>query len=156
MEAAEERLITGELIIYWPDGTSDVVGLPPDVARRLDNGGDGSVYPDEATWPPRSLCLTTTRQPSGCGYSFGYDKTTHDNGEALSAARQVLTGWAGKQGHERCWWHPEILEELCGILGVDVGHTTPLLPSRDEFELGCKRFQDGQYSPGRVKPEGAD
>jgi hypothetical protein len=65
-------------------------------------------------------------------------QSTHD------AAKTILQDWANKQGHERCHWHPEILQKLADLFGVEPT-VEPELPPRAEFEEGCKRYQDEEY-----------
>lgn len=58
--------------------------------------------------------------------------------------REVLKEWVSKQGHDRCWYYPDLFNQLCKILCVDAPiHLNR--PSRKEFEFGCERFQDEEY-----------
>jgi hypothetical protein len=57
----------------------------------------------------------------------------------------VLNEWIGKQGHDRCWYYPDLFLKLVEIAGVQP-HEEVRLPPRDEFETGCGRYQDEQYS----------
>jgi hypothetical protein len=63
----------------------------------------------------------------------------------LDQARALLQGWVDKQGHDRCWYYPEVFRELAALLGVKA--TVPEgLPPRPEFEVGCRRYQDEEYN----------
>ena len=59
-------------------------------------------------------------------------------------ARKVIQEWADKQGHDRCWYYPELFRKL-----VDVFEITPtrdqILPPLEEFQKGCKRYQREEY-----------
>lgn len=59
-------------------------------------------------------------------------------------AKAALQNWVDRQGHDRCWYYPEIFRELSEILGVQTT-VTPELPPRAEFEQGCTRYQDEEY-----------
>ncbi len=59
-------------------------------------------------------------------------------------ARAVLQRWVDAQGHDRCWYYPELFTELVRIYDV-VPSREPSLPKRDEFERGCKRYQEEEY-----------
>ena len=59
-------------------------------------------------------------------------------------AKVILQEWANNQGHDRCHWHPEILQELASLFDV---HPTvePRLPARAEFREFCRRYENEQY-----------
>lgn len=59
-------------------------------------------------------------------------------------AKQVLQSWVDQQKHGRCWYYPDIFNRLCEIFEVTPTNE-PNLPSRIQFEIGCKYFQDEQY-----------
>lgn len=58
-------------------------------------------------------------------------------------ARSLLENWANKQGHERCWWHPDILTALANALDVKI--PPPILPLQAEFSKGCDIYKAEQY-----------
>jgi hypothetical protein len=59
-------------------------------------------------------------------------------------AKQMLQEWMNNQGHDRCWYYPEIFRRLCVLFDVKP-EVYANLPSRSEFEQGCHRYQDEQY-----------
>lgn len=59
-------------------------------------------------------------------------------------AAVLLAEWAGKQGHDHCWYYPDVFRRLAEVLGVDVSGPADL-PPRHEFEQGCVRFQNEEY-----------
>ncbi len=61
-----------------------------------------------------------------------------------SEARKLLEEWAGKQGHDRCWYYPEIFRKIATILGANLDAVGEL-PPRAEFEEGCRKYQDEVY-----------
>lgn len=70
-----------------------------------------------------------------------------ENNDKLAAAAkaiEVLTKWANLKGHDKCWHHPEVLSELCGIFGIATDND-PCLPSRSEFKEGCRKYQEVMY-----------
>ena len=65
--------------------------------------------------------------------------------DRLAGARRIVQEWLDKQGHERCWYYPELFKQLASYLGV-TPTTEPDLPPLLEFEEGCRRFQAEQYA----------
>ena len=64
----------------------------------------------------------------------------------LVRVRRLVQDWLDKQGHDRCWYYPEIFTELARAL--DLQHIVlkpPQLPTLAEFKAGCERFQREQY-----------
>jgi hypothetical protein len=74
--------------------------------------------------------------------------------KSLEAQLEYITAivrmWVEKQGHDRCWYYPEIFRELADELGINYPH--PGLPSREEFERGCTRYQKELYLDGKERP----
>jgi hypothetical protein len=66
------------------------------------------------------------------------------NENILQQTKDLLQSWVDKQGHDRCWYYPEIFEQLCKLFEV-VPTNYKRLPSRKAFEEGCRRYQDLQY-----------
>jgi hypothetical protein len=65
--------------------------------------------------------------------------------ERLADARRIVQGWLDKQGHERCWYYPDLFNQLAVCLEL-VPATEPDLPPLLEFEEGCRRYQAEQYA----------
>jgi hypothetical protein len=63
----------------------------------------------------------------------------------LVEARRIVQEWLDKQGNERCWYYPDLFHQLADCLEVTPA-TEPDLPSRPEFEEGCRRYQHEQYA----------
>jgi hypothetical protein len=79
-------------------------------------------------------------------------KPTEDPAEQLRRVRALVTEWVGKQGHDRCWYYPDIFGKIAGVLGVELPKDLGL-PPLPEFEDGCRRYQAEQYGPGaRITP----
>lgn len=77
-----------------------------------------------------------------------------DTERQLAHVRSIVQAWLDKQGHERCWYYPELFEELATVL--DVKQTVPsALPPRAEFEAGCRRYQENEYGKDYGKRRGA-
>ncbi len=74
-------------------------------------------------------------------------------GEGCAVQKQVeslVKEWIDKQGHDRCWYYPDIFAKIAEVLGIPAADK-PALPSRAEFEMGCARYQQEQYG-GPPKP----
>ena len=91
----------------------------------------------------------------GCSVSFDIDVEDkevqdlielwlkeEDNKE--NQVRELIEGWLKEQGHERCWYYPDIFEKIAEILGIKVLLDTKL-PPLCEFQEGCKKYQQSQY-----------
>jgi hypothetical protein len=64
--------------------------------------------------------------------------------EKVQKARAVLQEWVGKQGHERCWYYPDLFGQLAEILEVPLP-PDPSLSPLEEFRRGCERYQREEY-----------
>lgn len=62
-------------------------------------------------------------------------------------ARQVIQEWVDKQGHDRCWYYPELFRRLLDIYDIRPSKD-PHLPKIEEFRAGCERYQREQYNIG--------
>ena len=58
--------------------------------------------------------------------------------------KKIIQEWVDKQGHDRCWYYPELFKQLVNIFKLSP-KVEPKLPPREEFELGCKRYQKQEY-----------
>ena len=67
-----------------------------------------------------------------------------DDSEKLKEVRQITQEWLDQQGHNRCWYYPELFAKLTATLGLKIT-VDPALPSRPEFEEGCRRFQNEEF-----------
>ena len=67
-----------------------------------------------------------------------------NDSEKLGEVKKIIQEWIDKQGHDRCWYYPELFRKLVGLL--DIKQTTDSeLPSLEEFKLGCEKFQKEEY-----------
>lgn len=60
-------------------------------------------------------------------------------------ASKLVQQWLDKQGHERCWYYPDIFRSLAKVFGL-TSKLPSNLPPRKEFENGCKKYQQEEYS----------
>ena len=58
-------------------------------------------------------------------------------------AEAIIKEWSGKQGHDRCWYYPDLFRQLAEVFKMDLLPGT--LPPRQEFESGCKKYQCEEY-----------
>lgn len=63
--------------------------------------------------------------------------------DKLNAIRLLVNDWLGKQGHDACWYYPDVFRQIASVLGIEAPPVG--LPPRCEFESGCKRYQDEVY-----------
>jgi hypothetical protein len=56
----------------------------------------------------------------------------------------MLQEWIDQQGHDRCWYYPDIFMKLVKLFGITTDGP-PQLPPRKEFEAGCKKYQTQEY-----------
>ena len=66
------------------------------------------------------------------------------NVNELQNIRQIVQEWLDQQGHDRCWYYPELFSKLANVLNL-TPKIDPALPTRQEFEEGCRKFQDEEY-----------
>lgn len=64
--------------------------------------------------------------------------------DKLFAAKEVLRDWAGKKGHDRCWYYPDLFHKLADLFDVKVD---PEKVSRSDFKTGCKLYQIEEFGP---------
>lgn len=67
----------------------------------------------------------------------------------LARIRGLVAGWLGKQGHDRCWYYPDIFAAIAEELGLQVGERG--LPTREEFADGCRRYQEAEFETRKVE-----
>jgi len=58
--------------------------------------------------------------------------------------QRILLDWTNKQGHERCWYYPNLFKQLMAIYDLPSGQETAL-PPLEEFKAGCERYQQEEY-----------
>ena len=75
--------------------------------------------------------------------------------DGWTAAKATVQSWLDKQGHERCWYYPELFNQLASALGLKAA-VAPGLPSHTEFVEGCKRYQAEEYGKAVVHAPTAD
>lgn len=56
----------------------------------------------------------------------------------------IVQTWLDKQGHDKCWYYPELLDQLAQKLGLSAPETS-VLPPKEEFTKGCQDFRDRLY-----------
>lgn len=59
-------------------------------------------------------------------------------------AKAIVQTWLDKQGHERCWYYPDLFNQLATLFEIQPS-VEPALPSRAEFQEGCRRYQVEQF-----------
>lgn len=64
--------------------------------------------------------------------------------QQCETAKSIIQEWVDQQGHNRCWYYPDLFKKLATLFKVEMS-VDPSLPPRDEFELGCKKYQDEEF-----------
>ena len=64
--------------------------------------------------------------------------------ELEDKTREILNEWGAKRGHDRCFWHPDLLERLGKLYGVDMTSATSRI-SLEIFKKGCMLYQAIEY-----------
>lgn len=54
----------------------------------------------------------------------------------------VLKEWTQKQGHDKCHYHQDLFMRLAEIYNIEIPEHQKGLPSRCEFEQGCRTYQN--------------
>jgi hypothetical protein len=62
----------------------------------------------------------------------------------LQEAKSLIQSWVDQQGHERCWYYPDLFRQLAHLFDVKMA-VEPKLPPLPEFKLGCERYQKEEY-----------
>lgn len=61
----------------------------------------------------------------------------------LDKVKNIVKEFINKQGHEKCWYYPDLFKSLVEVLGVKIQITE--LPDREAFEAGCREYQDSIF-----------
>lgn len=64
--------------------------------------------------------------------------------QKFNEARNVIQEWVDRQGHDRCWYYPDLFRKLAEIFEIKPTKD-PQLPPLEEFKKGCERYQDEEY-----------
>lgn len=72
----------------------------------------------------------------------------------LTKVRKTVQTWLDKQGHDRCWYYPDLFREIATALELKPT-VAPKLPTLEEFREGCRRYQDEEYGLKRDELERA-
>ncbi len=57
--------------------------------------------------------------------------------------RDLVEEWIEKQGHDKCWYRPDIFKKIADILELECPDQP--LPTREEFEDGCREYRECIY-----------
>lgn len=132
-----------------------------DVKRWIENAkpGDTIRYNNEqATFRNRKGYVLFLEMPDGsikeldiadvCTWKMLAPDDSNNDAELVRLARQKLQLVAESKGQDNCWYNPVDLLGLMKLFGVEPPPKEDrCLPGREEFELGCRRYQDELYGP---------
>jgi len=60
----------------------------------------------------------------------------------LQRIRRHITDWHKLQGHEACWYMPDLFQKIAAEVGLDDLKFEPPQISRKQFDSGCREFAD--------------
>lgn len=60
-------------------------------------------------------------------------------------ARKIIQEWVDKQGHDRCWYYPDLFRKLADLFEIEASKN-PSLPPLEEFKKGCERYQQEEFT----------
>lgn len=83
--------------------------------------------------------LKVTKQIDKC-YEWNYKHMC----EKCEKAKVIIQEWTNKQGHDRCWYYPDLFRQLAKVFEMELQPGS--LPPRQEFEMGCLKYQCEEYS----------
>lgn len=61
--------------------------------------------------------------------------------------KAIVEHWISQQGHDRCWYYPDLFRRIAQAVGISTSTLPDSLPPRCEFEAGCRRYQEEEYGP---------
>lgn len=68
-----------------------------------------------------------------------------NNLNKIQQIQAVIQEWDSKKGHNRCWFYPELFQQIAKIVEVPLTDS-PILPPKEEFEACCEKYKEEQYS----------
>ncbi len=57
----------------------------------------------------------------------------------------LLKEWINQQGHDRCWYYPDIFQEIMKVHNLNL-EIQKSLPSLEEFKEGCRKYQEEEFN----------
>lgn len=66
------------------------------------------------------------------------------NSNKLEQIKLIIQEWVDQQGHNRCWYYPDLFNKLVEILEIKLTKQ-PSLPPLDEFKDGCRKYQKEEF-----------
>lgn len=65
--------------------------------------------------------------------------------QTCEKTKEAIQEWMNQQGHNRCWYYPDIFKKLASLHSLE--QTTPSnLPPLEEFKEGCTKYQSEEYA----------
>jgi hypothetical protein len=64
-----------------------------------------------------------------------------------SQAKDLIEEWVSQQGHNQCWYYPDLYRKLAALL--EIKGADPNLPPLSEFKEGCIKYQHEIYGLGQ-------
>lgn len=68
--------------------------------------------------------------------------------ETCNKTQEIIQNWVNQQSHDRCWYYPDLFQKLVKLHSIKP-NINPQLPPREEFERGCKKYQEEEYNDSR-------
>lgn len=64
--------------------------------------------------------------------------------QKLHQAKQIIQEWVDQQVHDRCWYYPDLFNQLVDLFEIKATKE-PKLPLLEEFKEGCCRYQKEEF-----------
>lgn len=64
--------------------------------------------------------------------------------QKLHQAKAIIQDWVDQQGHNRCWYYPELFRQLVDLFEIEATKE-PKLPPLEEFKEGCCKYQKEEF-----------
>lgn len=64
--------------------------------------------------------------------------------QKLHQAKKIIQEWVDQQGHDRCWYYPDLFNQLVDLFEIKATKE-PKLPPLEEFKEGCCRYQKEEF-----------
>lgn len=65
--------------------------------------------------------------------------------QKLSQISEIIVTWDSYQGHQACWYYPELFKQIAAVLNINLINNHNPLPRECEFKEQCGRYRRTLY-----------